>query len=165
MKTQLNPLDEATRVGEDKVESGTTALEVCAELRGWLSSNSTNIAVIIGMGGMSGITNVEHGLWAVTTAGAKQCAYSTVSLFVLLNFQHALARRVETLAGELSPMFIPALLTILANYGVHSLRGTAEPLLSTMPTAVLATLGLPILHIRDRIHELWKDIEDIEIHL
>lgn len=159
----MQPVDDTTRVGEALQEQDEVSEGLAADLRNRLAENSANIAVILGMGAMSGAANVQHGLWAMTTAGAKQCVYSTASLFVLLNFQHALARRVKTLAGELSPMFIPALLTILANYGVHSLRGTAEPLLSTMPTAVLATIGLPILHIRDRIHELWKDIEEIEI--
>jgi len=130
-----------------------------------LQENYGKISVVLGMGTASGIANIEHGPIAVLTAGLKQSAYSTVSAAVLLTFYNSLAKRVKTLPGELVPIIVPTLLTIAANYGVHSLRGTAEPLLSTLPTAITATLGFPIWHIRTRILELWKYIEEIEINL
>ena len=121
------------------------------------------ISIVLGIGTASGLANVEHGLTAVLSAGFKQCIYSGISAAVLFKLYESLAKRVKTLPGELVPIVVPTLLTIIVNYGVHNLKGTAEPELSTLPTAIMATLGFPIWHIRTRITELWKDIEEIDL--
>ncbi|MBP9718831.1 hypothetical protein KBD59_06095 [Candidatus Gracilibacteria bacterium] len=131
----------------------------------FLNENYGKGLVVLVMGTASGLANIEHGPTAVFTAGLKQSAYSAASAAVFLTLCNSLAKRVRTLPGELIPIVVPTLLTIAANYGVHNLRGTVEPALSTLPTAVVATLGFPIWHIRRRILELWKDIEDIKIVL
>jgi hypothetical protein len=129
-----------------------------------LGGNLLKGATILGMGVSSGFANIEHGEMAVLTAGLKQCAYSAASALVLFAIYDSLSRRVKTLPGELIPIIVPTLLTIAANYGVHNyLKGTEEPLLSTLPTAITATLGFPIWHIRARILELQKDIAEMEI--
>jgi len=161
----MNELDEKLGVSED-VPVAVDSSDVQQDIVGTLvRENYGKIAVVLGMGTAAGIANVEHGSMAFVTAGLKQCAYSGVSAAVLLTFYSFLAKRVKTLPGELIPIVVPTLLTIAANYGVHSLRGTAEPMLSTLPTAITATLGFPIWHIRTRILELLRDIEDIEIKL
>lgn len=131
----------------------------------FVHENYEKIAVVLGVGTASGLANINHGLEAVLTAGLKQCAYSGVSAAVLFSLYNNLAKRVRTLPSELITIVVPTLLTIAANYGVHNLRGTAEPLLSTLPTAIVAILGFPAWHIRTRILELQRMVEEIKIEL
>ncbi|MFA4818213.1 MAG: hypothetical protein WC608_05875 [Parcubacteria group bacterium] len=121
------------------------------------------ICFVLGVGAISGLANIEHGPGAVLTAGLKQTAYSAVSAAFLLSIYNYLEKRVKSLPGELVPIIVPTLITIAANLTVHSLKGTAEPILSTLPTALLATIGFPIWHVRTRILQLWKDIETMKI--
>lgn len=163
----MKELDETTAVerSEDLSESAVESINTKNRVAHFLRENRGKTAVILAMGAASGLANAEHGLEAILTAGLKQCAYSGTSAVVLLSIYNKLAERVKTLPGELVPIVAPTLLTIAANYGVHSLRGTAEPLLSTLPTAITVIIGFPIWHIRTRILELWKDIENINISL
>lgn len=131
----------------------------------FIHENYVKISVVLGVGTAAGLMNINHGLMAIISAGLKQCAYSGASAMVLFALYNNLAKRARTLPSELIPIVVPILLTIAANYGVHSLRGTAEPALSTLPTAIVVTLGFPAWHIRTRILELQRMIEEIKIEL
>lgn len=119
--------------------------------------------VILGVTAASGLANIQHGLSAILTASLKQGAYSSVSALATIQFYDYLAARVKTMHGELTPAVLPALLTILANYSIHCFRGTAEPVLSSLPTAILAGIGFPLWHFRTRLLELHQSIEAAEL--
>ncbi|QQR54630.1 hypothetical protein IPG41_05570 [Candidatus Peregrinibacteria bacterium] len=133
--------------------------------KGFVSQHAGKAAFIGGMATLSGLPNLQHGVEAFFTAAAKQAGYSTASAVTLLSFYNFLEKRVKSLPAELVPAILPTLTTILLNYGLHNLKGTEEPLLSTLPTAISASIGFPIWHVRTRILQLWKDLEDIEIKL
>lgn len=85
------------------------------------------------------LINASHGLAPATTAAVKQFAYTfcmgglMMRLCTRLALQPGGARCVLPVAiGSCS------LLTVGATLLVHSLRGTPEPLLSTLPSALLA---------------------------
>ncbi len=127
--------------------------------------NKGKIGLITAVGTVSGFFNHKHGLEAMIMAALNQAGYSTISTIVLLKIYDFLAERVKTIPGELIPIIVPILVTILANLGIHEIRGTAEPILSTLPTAVLATIGFPIWHIRRRIGEISDCIKKVDIKL
>jgi len=152
----LKKIDESIGDYKDLSEDSIESIDNKNKISNFLHENRGKIAVILGMGIASGLTNIEHGTEAVLAAGLKQCAYSGVSAVVLLSIYNKLADEFKTFPRELVPIVAPILLTIGANYGIHSLKGTAEPLLSTLPTAITATIGFPIWHMRKKILELWK---------
>ena len=154
-------LNEETEANTDIPENNAALTDVKDKVGEFLRENYGKISFVLGIGLASGFANAEHGTIAILTAGLKQCAYSGASASVLFPLYNSLAKRVKTLPGELIPIIVPTLLTIAANYGVHSLKGTAEPALSTLPTAIVATIGFPIWHLRTRISELLKGIEEI----
>lgn len=130
-------------------------------------NNKGKAGFILGMGTASGAFNYEHGIQAMITAGVKQAGYSAVSAIILLRIYDYLAKRIKKLPGiyEFVPAVLPAIITILANYEIHNLKGTAEPMLSTLPTAVMAGIGFPIWHVRARLLECWDELEKMEIKL
>ncbi len=135
---------------------------------GWIRKNYGKAIFVGGVGVASGLANVEHGFLAVIKAGLKQAGYSTISAIFLLKLYNFLAERVKTIPGELIPIMVPILVTITANLTVHTLKGTEEPLLSTLPTMVTAPVGFTVLHIYKRVKQvmqLGKDLETMEIKL
>ncbi len=138
-------------------------VEFTSQVRSLWSQHSGKATFITGMGVLSGLPNVQHGWEAFFTATLKQMGYSTLSAVTLLSLYNYLEKRVKNIPEELIPVLVPILVTISLNYGLHNLKGTEEPLLSTLPTAVSASLGFPIWHLRTRILQLWKEIEGLEI--
>ena len=148
--------DTCENIMVEKIETSDDAI-----INKFIAENYGKIAILLGMGTASGLANIDHGALAMLTAGLKQLAYSGASSVVILSFYNNLAKRFgKTLPEELIPILVPAATTIAANYGIHNLKGTAEPLLSSMPTIITAAIGFPLWHIRTRILELWKTIDD-----
>jgi len=91
------------------------------------------------MGGIVWWINSAHGFLLATTAASKQAAYTFLMGGVIMRFATRLAERdgprwfVMTTATVL-----PTLVTVGATFFVHSLKGTPEPLASTVPVALLS---------------------------
>ena len=141
-------------------DSGIESIEADEPLvRRFIVENYGKISVVLGVGAASGLANFEHGVDAVFTAGLKQAGYSSVSGVFLLSIYNFLEKRVSTLPAELIPIVLPTLTTIALNFGVHCLKGTAEPVLSTMPSALIALVGFPVWHFRTRLIQLQSGFE------
>ena len=84
--------------------------------------------------------NIEHGLLPAATATLKQCLYAFVATGLILQFSRWLASRPlpRAIAASLA-IGVPLL------YGVHSLKGTPEPLFSTVPGTLLSMIGLTLV--------------------
>ncbi len=84
--------------------------------------------------------NAGHGPWPATTAAMKQAAYTFFMGGLIAQLCRYLAARPgpDLLLIVLATL-IPAGVTTSATYFVHSLKGTPEPILSTLPVIVLST--------------------------
>jgi hypothetical protein len=83
--------------------------------------------------------NVSHGVRGATTAALKQFAYTFFMGALIMRLCTRLALRDGPDATAiLSAVVIPSMVTISATFVLHSMRGTPEPLLSTLPVAVLS---------------------------
>lgn len=124
---------------------------------------------VLGMAAMSGTMNIQHGWEEVGNAAINQTIHSGISAATLIKVHEILTKRVKTLAGELIPIVIPAALTTSVCYAIHKLgipylrEPSAEPALSTVPTAVVITLIMPVYHIAhhskrmsDKLTKLFK---------
>jgi len=91
---------------------------------------------------MSGLVwwiNASHGIWPATTAALKQAAYTFLFGGLIMRLCGGLAAREGSVPWRVATAtLIPSFITIGLVYAVHSMRGTPEPLWSTVPAAVLA---------------------------
>lgn len=91
------------------------------------------------MSGLVWFINVSHGAWPATTAALKQAAYTFLFGGLIMRLCGALAEREGSARLRFAAATaIPSLITIALVYAVHSAKGTPEPLLSTLPAALLA---------------------------
>ena len=83
--------------------------------------------------------NAPHGVLGASTAALKQFFYTFLmgAFFVRLCSRLALRKTATAWALTLATG-IPSLVTVAATWLVHNLRGTPEPLLSTLPAALLS---------------------------
>lgn len=83
--------------------------------------------------------NLSHGALAALPAAAKQAAYTFFVAGFVVRLCEALAvKPAPRLLALLSATLVPSCVAIGLTYLVHSLRGTPEPLLSTIPTILMA---------------------------
>ncbi len=99
----------------------------------------------ISMGLIVYYINSDYGFLAALIAAMKQALYTFFfgALFVKMAENiatHIPERILAVLAGGLTP----ALLTSALTYVLHAIKGTPEPLYSTIPTMVLGTLSFSI---------------------
>ena len=95
--------------------------------------------------------NLDHGLESALVAAAKQATYTFFAGGYMVRLNERLALAFEPAAlGVGAGMFGAGGLAVSLTFLVHSLRGTPEPLNSTLPTLILATLGFAFLGIRAR---------------
>jgi hypothetical protein len=88
------------------------------------------------------VINAQHGAFGATTAAAKQFAYTFFMGALIMRLCTRLALRPGRGASVLAlAVLVPTLVTVGATFLVHSLRGTPEPVLSTVPAAVLSPLA------------------------
>ena len=87
--------------------------------------------------------NIDHGGLAAFTAALKQAFYAFFATGLILRFSQRLALRpVVRWFALTSAVVLPLLITFILLLVVHSLKGTAEPLYSTVPGTGLSLLGL-----------------------
>lgn len=104
------------------------------------------------MGGIVGAVNYSEGALGAITSTLKQGAYTFLVGGSVIRATERIARskiKNDLLAIALAAS-IPATATIAATYGVHRMKGTPKPLKSTIPTMVMASLGLSGLAIYNR---------------
>ena len=101
------------------------------------------------MGGIVFVINMKHGWVLSTTAGLKQGIYTFFFGGVIVKLLEYCIMKIknQTLSIPLS-VFSISLLTTFLVFLVHSLRGTPEPFLSTIPTILMAPPAFWVLATR-----------------
>jgi len=99
----------------------------------------SGLAAALLMGGIVGCINLGHGFPLAMTAALKQGAYTFLIGGVIMRFCTLLA----TLSGPdllvlVGATLLPSAVTILGTFLVHSLKGTPEPVASTIPVALIS---------------------------
>lgn len=106
------------------------------------------IAALI-MGSIVFIINMKHGWFLSTTAAFKQGIYTFFFSGFIVKLLEYLVKKIKNpyLSIPASVLVISGFTSLLV-YAVHSLKGTPEPLLSTVPTILMAPPGFLVLAIR-----------------
>lgn len=85
--------------------------------------------------------NFDHGIVNGLIAASKQALYT----FFVGGFITRLCENIATIKNSFYAIFlavlIPSIIAVTLTYIVHSIKGTPEPLNSTIPTMILAPLG------------------------
>ena len=91
------------------------------------------------MGSVVYWVNADHGFWAAIPAALKQATYTAVAGGFLSRFCEKTAIKFDNKTKSIIlGTILPTILAVTMTYGVHILRGTPEPVNSTIPTMVLA---------------------------
>lgn len=92
-----------------------------------------------GMGLIVWLVNLSHGIPAASVAAAKQAAYTFFFAGLVTRTCERLAVMYkDPKAAYTLAILIPSAMAIGFTYILHSLKGTPEPFLSTLPTIILA---------------------------
>ena len=103
------------------------------------------------LGGVVFWINHDHSTAGATTAAIKQATYTFFAAGVIAKNNERLARRLDSAAlSLLLAVSVSSSIAIGLTYLVHSLKGTPEPLLSTVPTMLLGPPGFLALGWRAR---------------
>lgn len=95
--------------------------------------------------------NSAHGASLAATAAAKQATYTFFVAGFIVKNNERLARRLANPAASVAlAVAVSCCLAVGLTFLVHSLKGTPEPLLSTVPTAVMGPPGFLVLAWRAR---------------
>jgi uncharacterized RDD family membrane protein YckC len=86
--------------------------------------------------------NYDHGIiWGITAA-LKQGVYTFLIGGILTRLCENLASMIKKeFMAILAAVVIPTTISLILTYSVHSLKGTPEPLNSTIPTLFMAPWG------------------------
>ena len=86
--------------------------------------------------------NADHGFWAALPAALKQAAYTAVAGGILTKICERMAYRFENFSFSIfMGMIVPSVIAVTLTFAIHMLKGTPEPLNSTIPTMILAPIG------------------------
>jgi hypothetical protein len=129
-------------------------MSVFNNIRSFLDKHIDYPAAVAGaivLGSIVLVINIDHGWDNALTAAGKQATYTFFAggYMVRLNERIALALNPAFFAVPAGTLCAGGLAVSLT-YLVHSMRGTPEPLNSTIPTMLLALLGFTFLGIRAR---------------
>lgn len=103
------------------------------------------------MSSVVALVNSPHGATAMATSAAKQFAYTFFFAGLIMRFCTWLAERPGPRAWIVATgIVIPSVITIVLIYFVHSLRGTPEPIISTMAVAMIAVPSFTMWSFRTR---------------
>jgi len=95
--------------------------------------------------------NYSHGTPLAATAALKQATYTFfVAGFIVKNNERLALKRAEPAVSLLLATTVSSCLAVGLTFLVHSLKGTPEPLLSTLPTALIGPPGFWVLAWRAR---------------
>nr|WP_319400839.1 hypothetical protein [uncultured Carboxylicivirga sp.] len=103
--------------------------------------------------------NFSHGWQLALIAALKQAFYTFFIGGVMTKMTENLSVKINDRTKALAlAVLIPTLLTSALTYGMHSLKGTPEPFISTIPTFIFAPPGFLGWAIRKR-----KQMEKINL--
>ena len=112
------------------------------------------------MGSAVFYVNSEYGIDAASIATAKQAAYTFFVGGSIVKLSENMATYFEnSKVSKVMSVLVPSTLTLGLTYLVHSLKGTPEPLESTIPTLLLAPPSFAIWgnKKRNQLEELLKE--------
>ena len=109
------------------------------------------VAGALFLGSIVFFINFDHGTLPATTAALKQGAYTFLMGGLIMKMCENLSIKFSnrTLSLMLA-VVIPVLVTTTATFIVHSLRGTPEPINSTIPTILLGAPSFAVWALRKR---------------
>lgn len=101
--------------------------------------------------------NYSHGTSLAATAALKQATYTFfVAGFIVKNNERLARKWAEPAVSVLLAATVSSCLAVVLTFLVHSLKGTPEPLLSTLPTALMGPPGFLLLAWRARREVICK---------
>jgi len=112
--------------------------------------------------------NADHGFWAAIPAALKQAAYTAVAGGILTRICERMAYKFSNFTLSIfMGMLVPSVIAIVLTFAIHMLKGTPEPLNSTIPTMILAPGGFIIWGWRRRLQrdkavKLVESVQDQE---
>ncbi len=103
------------------------------------------------LGGIVFALNYAHGAGSATTAALKQATYTFFVAGFIVKNNERLARRLAAPRPSIAlAVAVSSGLAVGLTFLVHSLKGTPEPVLSTMPTALIGPPSFLLLARRAR---------------
>ena len=94
------------------------------------------------MGGLVGWVNIGHGLLPALSAAMKQGVYTFfVAGLVVQLCRWLAAREVSLVVAASMAVLLPTILTVMLVFTLHSVKGTPEPLHSTIPVVVMSLIS------------------------
>jgi len=94
------------------------------------------------LGGIVFMINCNHGWELASIAAGKQALYTFFIGGIMTKMAENLVLRfTNRKQALLLATLVPTLLTSILTYGMHSIKGTPEPFISTIPTFVFAPGG------------------------
>lgn len=107
--------------------------------------------------------NYSHGWQFGLSAASKQAVYTFFFGGFITKLCEYLSTRIDKrFWAHFLGALIPTLLSIGATFGVHSLKGTPEPLYSTLPTILITFPAFIAISFRKRKKHLEKLSEESE---
>ena len=103
------------------------------------------------------VINYPHGVTQALIAAAKQATYTFFAAGFITRYSENLALKLDNRAlSLLLAILVPSCIAVGLTFIVHSLKGTPEPLHSTLPTVVTAPLGFAIVGRRRQLVALKR---------
>jgi hypothetical protein len=100
------------------------------------------------------LVNLSHGPLAALPAALKQAAYTYFVAGLITRLCQTLATRIQRRALALTLcVAVPSAIALTLTFGLHTLRGTPEPLHSVIPTLLTAPLAFFWWGRRSRIEQ------------
>lgn len=121
------------------------------------------VAGAVFLGGAVFAINIDHGLPHALLAAAKQAAYTFFAAgFITRNSENLAVRWDNRALSLFLSVLISTCIAVGLTYLVHSLKGTPEPLNSTLPTLLTSPLAFLIVGVQrqraaDRVEAAHPD--------
>ncbi len=98
------------------------------------------------MGGMVFYINLDESFEGAVYAALKQAVYTFFLGGICVRLSENVAVQTKNAYwGVIKGTILASFVTITSVYAIHSFKGTPKPLLSTLPTAILAPPGFIVL--------------------
>ena len=107
----------------------------------WFDLKAAILGALL-MATLVGLVNSGHGLQPALTAAGKQAAYTFfVAGFIMQLCRWLAGRRLEPAQAVMLATLLPSAITVVLVFALHSYKGTPEPVLSTIPVALLGLVS------------------------
>jgi ABC-type xylose transport system permease subunit len=107
----------------------------------WFDLKAAILGALL-MATLVGLVNSAHGLLPAMTAAGKQAAYTFfVAGFIMQFCRWLAARPLKPSQAVTLATLLPSAITVVLVFALHSYKGTPEPVLSTIPVAVLGLVS------------------------